>query len=90
VVNRIQWERSGPWIATSGMVANLFLYGISGTVAPWWAVVLLMLVWLFLMGLTLAWFTRRPLAVMVLPVVAFVVWFAAITTGGAVLGWTSS
>lgn len=89
MLDRIQWQRSGPWIATAGMVACLFLYGISGTVAPWWAVALLMLVWVSLMALTIRWFTRRPLAVMALPAVAFGVWFAAITTGGAALGWTS-
>ena len=55
---------------------------------PWWALVGLALVWLVALALSLAWFTRRPRAVAVLPVVVALVWFAAVVGGARYLGWS--
>jgi hypothetical protein len=82
-------RRSGPWIGMAGMFSVLWLYGASGLVAPAWAVVVLIGVWLVQFVLACRWFHRRPYAVLVLPVVALLLWFGAITAGGAFLGWTA-
>ncbi|MEI5675636.1 MULTISPECIES: hypothetical protein [unclassified Nocardioides] len=76
-----------PFVGMGGLVSVLFLYGASGLLAPWWAVVLLLLVWLVLFVQACRWWTPRPRAVAVLPVVATVVWFAVILSGGLWLDW---
>jgi hypothetical protein len=73
----------------AGMACALFLYGASGLVAPWWAVVLLLVVWLVLFAVACAWWNPHPRWVPGVAVVAVVLWFAAITAGGAFLGWTA-
>jgi hypothetical protein len=73
----------------AGMAVTLFLYGASGLVAPVWAVVVLLLLWLVMFVLSCRWFMTRPYRVMALPVVALAVWFAAILAGEALLGWTA-
>lgn len=82
-------RRSGPWIGMAGMFCVLWLYGASGLVAPAWAVVLLIVLWLVQFVLACRWFNRRPYAVLVLPVVALLLWFGAISAGAAFLGWTA-
>lgn len=86
---RLHLRRSGPWIGLVGLVSCFFLYVVSGIVAPWWAVPLLLLVWVAHLVLALRWFSTRPYAVLLLPVSAIALWFAAITAGGAWLGWTA-
>ena len=39
-----------PFVGMAGMACAFFLYAASGLVAPWWAVVLLLLVWVALLG----------------------------------------
>jgi hypothetical protein len=73
----------------AGMAAALFLYAVSGLVAPWWAVVALLLVWLVLFVVACLWWTPHPKRVPLLPVVAVVLWFAVITAGAAWLGWSA-
>jgi hypothetical protein len=70
-------EQSGPFIGVGGLAVALFLYGYSAIAAP--SIVntaLLPLFWLALFVLATRWFTRRPVHVIWLPVVAIVVWFA--------------
>lgn len=55
---------------------------------PWGALVGMALVWLLALALALAWFSRRPRAVMLLPVGVAVVWFGVIVGGARYLGWT--
>ena len=73
----------------AGMAAVLFLYGASGLLAPWWAVVALLVVWFALFVTACRWWTPRPTWVPLLPVLALVLWFAVMTAGGAWLGWTA-
>jgi hypothetical protein len=73
----------------AGMAAAFFLYAASGLVAPWWGVVLLLLVWLVLFVVGCLWWTPHPNRLPLLAVAAVVLWFAAITAGGAWLGWTA-
>jgi hypothetical protein len=87
----IQDRRISPWgfVGLVGMVAAFFPYATSGLVAPVWAVVLLMLVWLALFVVTCRWFMPHPKRTLVMPVVAFAFWFGAITAGAFLLDWTA-
>jgi hypothetical protein len=70
-------EQSGPFIGVGGLAVALFLYGYSAIALP--SVVnsvLLPLLWLALFVLATRWFTRHPVRVVWLPVVAIVAWFA--------------
>jgi hypothetical protein len=70
-------EQSGPFIGVGGLAVALFLYGYSAIALP--SIVnslLLPLFWLVLFVLATRWFTRHPVRVVWLPVVAIVVWFA--------------
>lgn len=78
-----------PFIGMIGMAATFFLYATSGLVAPGWGVALLLLVWFALFVVAVRWWTPHPRRVVLVPLVALVVWFAALTAGGAWLGWTA-
>ncbi|MDQ4006864.1 MAG: hypothetical protein M3211_02055 [Actinomycetota bacterium] len=86
---RLHLERSGPWIGVAGLVCMLWLYGASGLVAPGWAVVVLVLLWVVQFVLAIRWFNRRPYVVLAMPLVAAAIWFAAIMAGDVLLDWTA-
>jgi hypothetical protein len=74
-----------------GLVALLALapfFLASGLMAPGWAVVLLMAIWLALFLLGCLWIRRKPLWVIPLPFIGAVIWFGGMTAGEAWLGWT--
>jgi hypothetical protein len=73
----------------AGMAAAFFLYAASGLVAPWWGVVLLLLVWLVLFVVACRWWTPHPTRLPFLAVAAVVLWFAVVTAGAAWLDWTA-
>jgi hypothetical protein len=87
----IERRRISPWgfVGVAGMVAMFFPYAASGLVAPYWAVGVLLVVWLVLMVVTCRWFMSHPRRTLVMPVVALAVWFGAISAGGALLDWTA-
>jgi len=73
---------AGPFIATGGMAVSAFLYGYTAFALPSLVHSLLLpLVWLALFVLTSRWFTRRPVAVLALPVVAVAIWFGVLLLG---------
>ena len=76
-------------VAMLAMLAKAPLYFASGLLAPRWAAVLFILVWLVLFGLGCFWFRRRPLWVLGVPVVAAAVWFGGMSAGDVFLGWTA-
>lgn len=78
-----------PFIGMGGLACALFLYGASGLVAPWWAVVLLLLVWVVFFAVGCAWWTQHPRRLPVLAVVAIVFWFVALLGGAAVFDWSA-
>lgn len=84
-------RRLPPWgfVGLVGMVAMFFPYAASGLVAPYWAVGVLLVVWLVLMVMTCRWFLARPKRALVMPVIALIVWFGAISAGGFFLDWTA-
>jgi hypothetical protein len=87
----IKNRRISPWgfVGVAGMVAMFFPYAASGLVAPYWAVGVLLVVWLVLTVVTCRWFMPHPRRTLVMPVFAFVVWIGTITAGGAFLDWTA-
>ncbi len=70
-----------------GLLAVLPFYLASGLVAPLWAIVVLLMVWLGFALVALRSFRSRPWLVLVLPVAAAAVWWLAITLGEKALGW---
>jgi len=54
----------------------------------WWALAGLALVWVLALALALAWFTRRPRAVVLLPAAVAAVWFLTVVGGARYLGWS--
>ena len=72
-----------PFVGMSLMAADFFLYAASGLVAPAWAVVALMLVWLVIFLLCCRWCTQHPKRLVFVAVGAMVFWFCALTAGAA-------
>lgn len=64
-----------------------FFFLVSGLVTPWWAVLLLLAIWVVI----LAWGLRnrhRP-HVLLMPAAAAVVWFVVVQGGSMLFGWTA-
>ncbi len=78
-----------PFVGMILMAAAFFLYAASGLVAPWWGVVVLVLVWIALFVLSCLWWTPHPKRLPFVALFAFAFWFASLTAGGAFLGWTA-
>jgi hypothetical protein len=75
-------EQSGPFIGVGGMAVAAFLYGYAAIALP--SVlhsVVMPLLWLAIFVLACRWFTRRPVAIVALPVVAVVLWFGLLLAG---------
>lgn len=79
-----------PFVGMAGLAAVFFLVAATRTVvaAPWWAVALLGLAWLVAFATGCVWFTRRPRAVVLLPLLLSVVWFGTVVLGARLLGWS--
>ena len=86
-----QRHRASPWpfVAMMGMAGCFFLYAASGLLAPWWGVVLLMLVWVALFLLATRWWTPHPQRTLLVPLIAVIVWFAVLYLGEALFDWTA-
>ncbi|MGZ6753456.1 MAG: hypothetical protein ACXVEJ_08320 [Nocardioides sp.] len=78
-----------PFVGMAGMACVFFLYAASVLIAPWWAVVVLLLVWLAGLVVSARWWTPHPTRVPWVPLVAAVLWFGVMVAGGAWLGWGS-
>lgn len=78
-----------PFIGMSGLACAFFLYAASGLLAPWWAVVVLLVLWVFMLLLALAWWTPHPRRLVALAVFAVLLWFATMVAGGILLDWTA-
>ncbi len=56
--------------------------------APWWAITLLALLWLGALLLAIAWFTTRPKAVALIPLVLILGWLGTVVGGARFLDWS--
>ena len=65
------------------------LYLAAGLVAPLWAVLVLQLSWLLLLVALVAMWRRRPSLALLMPLAAAGLFFAALTAGEQLLGWTA-
>ena len=70
------------------MLVALWLYSASGLLAPLWAVVALLVLWAALVVVAVRVHRRRGAWSLLVPVVAVALWFAVVTLGEALLGWT--
>ena len=83
------WQWALGWLGLAAFLATAILYVSSGLLAPGWALLLLMIVWLALLVAAIQFLrTRRPLYVLAIPIVACAIWFGALTAGEHWLGWT--
>ncbi|MHA6523272.1 hypothetical protein [Tessaracoccus sp. G1721] len=83
------WKRT---LGVVGLVAHVavgYLYLAAGLVtpAPW--LVGFLLLWVVLLGVAIALMRRRPLWVLLVPVVALGLLLGGVTLGEALLGWTA-
>jgi hypothetical protein len=88
-VERLKAASPWPFVGMAGMACAFFLYGASALVAPWWAVVVLLVVWALLFVVACAWWSLHPRWVPGVAALAVVVWFVAIAGGAALLGWSA-
>jgi hypothetical protein len=83
------WVRLVPSvIGAVGLVAVAPFYLSSGLMAPLWAVLLFVAIWVGLAILAVRCFRSRPLVVLALPVLAIAFWWAGMSAGEAWLDWT--
>ena len=76
-------RQTGPFIGLGGVVVVAFLYAyIAIAFASVLHSVVMPLLWLTIFVLACRWFTRRPRAVVVLPVVAALLWFVLLLAFG--------
>lgn len=71
----------------AGMAASLFLYGASALLAPWWAVVALLVVWIACFVVCVRWWTPHPGRLPVVAGLSVVVWFLVLVVGARLGGW---
>ena len=86
-----QGHKASPWpfVAMIGMAGCFFLYAVSGLLAPWYGVAFLMLLWVLLFVQATRWWTPHPRRTLLIPLVALALWFAVLTLGEALFGWTA-
>ncbi len=77
------------WLGLVAHLATLIWYAASGLVAPGWAVVTLLVIWLALLAGAIVLLRRRPAYVLLVPVGSALIWFGVLSAGEAWLGWTA-
>jgi hypothetical protein len=75
-------------LALAGLLAMSILFIATGLVAPLWAIVGFIAVWLILFVLGCVWIRRHPWRVVLLPAIAAVILFGGLRAGTTLLGWT--
>lgn len=71
------------------VVIGFFPYLVSGLVVPTGAVVVLMACWAIGLAVTIRWARVRPMVAPAAVAVAIAFWFAFVSLGSAVFGWTA-
>jgi hypothetical protein len=75
-------------LALAGLLAMSIWFFATGLLAPLWAVIGFIAVWLVLVVLGVVWIRRHPWRVLSLPVIAAVILFGGLRAGTTLLGWT--
>ena len=75
-------------LALAGLLAMSIWFFATGLMAPLWAVIGFIAVWVVLVVLGSLWIRRHPWRVVLLPVIAAIILFGGIRAGTALLGWT--
>lgn len=78
-----------PFVGIGGMACTFFLNLVSGLVAPWWGVLLLLALWCALLVVGIRWWTPHPVRLAFLPLVSLVLWFGIVMAGDLWFGWTA-
>ncbi len=71
----------------AGLACALFLYGASVLIAPWWAVLVLVVLWFVFFAIACRWWTPHPRRLPFLAAFAMLFWFGFVLAGGAWLDW---
>ena len=88
-MKRPTWQWVLGWGGLAALLVTLVFYAASGLLAPGWAVILLLLIWVMLLVIAIQFLRAgRPLYVLPVPILAWLIWFGAMTAGENLLGWT--
>ena len=75
-------------LALAGLLALSIWFFATGLMAPLWAVIGFVAVWVVLVVLGFVWIRRHPWRVVLLPVIAAAILFGGLRAGETLLGWT--
>jgi len=75
-------------LALAALLAMSIWFFATGLMAPLWAIIGFIAVWVVLVVLGVVWIRRHPWRVLLLPVIAAVILFGGLRAGAALLGWT--
>jgi len=75
-----------PFAGMVGLACVLFVVLASFAVVDWWVVLILVLVWVAIFLLALAWWTPHPTRLPWLAVAAFVLWVLVVVAGSIAFG----
>ena len=75
-------------LALAALLAMSIWFIAAGLMAPLWAVIGFLAIWLVLVVLAFVWIRRHPWRGVLLPVIAAVILLGGLRAGAALLGWT--
>lgn len=86
--NRVSFK---PFLGMILMACAFFLLASNAAVdfVPWYAVVVTMLLWVFLLSVCVVWWTPFPERLPLVGVVAILLYFLTVYGGAFLLGWTA-
>lgn len=85
----VDLTRSGPWVAVVGLVVLVWLAISTSVYAPWWGVVLHLLVLVPIAVWVSRWARTRPVACTFVPVAGLPVLAVVTAIGVTVGGWSA-
>ncbi|MCD9197433.1 hypothetical protein [Aeromicrobium wangtongii] len=85
----LRLERSGPWIAVGGLFVLLWLAISTSVYAPWWGVILHVLILVPLVGWVASWARTRPTACTFVPLAGLPLLALVTAVGVGPGGWSA-
>ena len=85
----VNLERSGPWVAVAGLFVLLWLAVSTMIYAPWWGVLLHVLVLLPVVRWVAAWARTRPVACTFVPLAGLPLLAVVTAIGVSQGGWSA-